>query len=75
MAGKSTYLRMLGVNVLLAQLGGAVTARGMRFSPVRLVSDLRIRDDLSKEESYFMAEVRQIRRMLLPPESDGERDA
>ncbi len=71
MAGKSTYLRMVGVNTLLAQLGGVVTARRVRFAPVRLVSDLRIRDDLSKEESYFMAEVRQIRRMLLPPPSDA----
>lgn len=71
MAGKSTYLRMLGVNVLLAQLGGAVAAREMRLTPVRLVTDLRIRDDLAKEESYFLAEVRQIRRMLLPPPGDA----
>ncbi len=70
MAGKSTYLRMLGVSTLLAQLGSAVPAVAMRFSPMRLVSDLRIRDELSKEESYFMAEVRQIRRMLLPPSGD-----
>jgi len=64
MAGKSTFLRMAAVNVLLAQVGGAVCARAMTYKPMRLVTDLRIRDDLSKRESYFLAEVRQIRRML-----------
>lgn len=64
MAGKSTFLRMAAVNVLLAQVGGAVCAQSMTYEPMRLVTDLRIRDDLSKRESYFLAEVRQIRRML-----------
>ncbi len=64
MAGKSTFLRMVGVNVLLAQIGTAATARRMTCSPVRLITDLRIRDDLSKDESYFLAEVRQLRRMI-----------
>lgn len=64
MAGKSTFLRMVGVNVLLAQIGTAATARHMTLSPVRLITDLRIRDDLSKDESYFLAEVRQLRRMI-----------
>ena len=66
MAGKSTYLRTAAVNLLLAQMGSAVCASKMRFSPMRLITDLRIRDDLAKSESYFLAEVRQIRRMLTP---------
>ncbi len=64
MAGKSTLLRMVGVNLLLAQIGTAATARSMRLRPHRLMTDLRIRDDLAKHESYFLAEVRQLRRML-----------
>jgi ABC-type lipoprotein export system ATPase subunit len=64
-AGKSTFLRMVGVNVLLAQIGAAVPATDMTFSPVRLITDVRIRDDLAKRESYFLSEVRRLRRMVL----------
>lgn len=63
-AGKSTYLRMVGVNVLLAQIGGAVAAGKMTLSPVRLLTDVRIRDDLARHESYFLSEVRRLRRMV-----------
>ena len=64
MSGKSTFLRMVGVNALLAQVGAAVPAKSMRIRPMRLMTDLRIRDDLSRKESYYLAEVRQIHRML-----------
>ena len=66
MAGKSTLLRMTGVNLLLAQVGGAVAAREMTFSPLRLITDLRARDSLAESESYFLAEVRHLKRMVLP---------
>ncbi len=68
-AGKSTFLRMVGVNVLLAQVGAAVAAREMTWSPVRLITDVRIRDDLAKHESYFLSEVRRLRRLVLDSES------
>ena len=70
MSGKSTLLRMVGVNVLLAQIGSAVPAEQLVWSPLRLMTDLRIRDNLGKGESYFLAEVRHLRRMIVPP--DGE---
>ncbi|NNF59624.1 MAG: hypothetical protein HKN04_15415, partial [Rhodothermaceae bacterium] len=44
MAGKSTLLRMLGVNCLLSQVGSAVPAESMELTPVRLITDLRVRD-------------------------------
>jgi hypothetical protein len=66
MSGKSTFLRMIGVNVLLAQAAGVAVATQMAWSPLRLVSDLRIRDNLVKGESYFLAEVRHLRRMIVP---------
>ncbi len=63
-AGKSTFVRMVGVNLLLAQIGSAAAAREMTLSPVRLLTDVRIRDDLAKNESYFLSEVRRLRRMV-----------
>ena len=69
-AGKSTFLRMVGVNVLLAQSGAAVPAAEMTWSPVRLITDVRIRDDLAKNESYFLSEVRRLRRLVLNGEED-----
>lgn len=67
MAGKSTFLRMVGVNVVLAQSGGAVSAEALTWSPLRLITDLRARDSLAAAESYFLAEVRHLRRMIHPP--------
>ena len=69
-AGKSTYLRMVGVNLLLAQIGSAVCARAMTLCPVRLLTDVRIRDDLAKHESYFLSEVRRLRRMIVDAEAE-----
>lgn len=71
MGGKSTLLRMVGLNVLLAQAFGIATAREMRLSPLRLITDLRTRDNLADGESYFLAEVRHVRRLVLPPEGDA----
>ncbi len=71
MSGKSTLLRMTGVNILLAQMGTTVCAQSFTFSPVRLMTDLQARDSLAKEESYFLAEVRHLKRMVLPPAGDA----
>lgn len=64
MSGKSTFLRMTASNALLAMIGSAVPAESMRMTPMEILTDLRIRDDLSRKESYFLAEVRQVRRMV-----------
>ena len=71
MSGKSTLLRMVGVNTLLAQIACAVPAERFAWSPFRLITDLRIRDNLGKGESYFLAEVRHLRRMIVPPAGDA----
>ena len=64
MSGKSTFLRMVGVNILLAQIGLKTYCKSISICPVRLMTDLRIRDNLFKNESYFLAEVRQLKRMI-----------
>jgi DNA mismatch repair ATPase MutS len=71
MAGKSTLLRMCGVNVLLAQVGTVALAEQMSLSPLRLMTDLRVSDNLAGNESYFLAEVRHLRRMVHPEEAGG----
>jgi hypothetical protein len=68
-AGKSTFLRMAGVDIILAQVGAAVPAVAMTWSPVRLMTDVRIRDDLARNESYFLSEVRRLRRLVLDEET------
>jgi len=71
MAGKSTLLRMCGVNCLLAQIGTIAMAKQMTLSPLRLITDLQARDNLGEDESYFLAEVRHIRRMVAPQVENG----
>jgi len=68
--GKSTLLRMVGTNIVLAQMGSAVAAQDMTWSPVRLMTDLRVRDSLPKRESYFLSEARHLRRMILSGENE-----
>ncbi|MCL1822405.1 MAG: hypothetical protein FWG22_06240, partial [Prolixibacteraceae bacterium] len=60
MAGKSTFLRTAGVNMILGRAGAPVCAAGMRFSPVNLYSSMRTTDSLLKDESYFLAELRRL---------------
>jgi DNA mismatch repair ATPase MutS len=60
MAGKSTYLRTIGSNLILAMVGAPVHAKRMNFMPIQLVSSLRTTDSLMKNESYFYAEIKRL---------------
>jgi hypothetical protein len=64
MAGKSTYLRTVGVSLVLAGAGSAVIAGEMTFSPARLVTSIRTRDSLQKSESYFYAELKRLKYII-----------
>ena len=64
MAGKSTYLRTIGCNLLLAMTGAPVCAHKMEFSPCRLYTSLRTTDSLANHESYFFAELKRLQRMV-----------
>jgi hypothetical protein len=61
MAGKSTFLRTVAVNMILAMNGAPVCASEMRFSPVRLFTSMRTTDSLSQSESYFYAELKRLK--------------
>jgi DNA mismatch repair ATPase MutS len=60
MAGKSTYLRSLGINTVLAYTGSPVCATHFRIPFMRLCSSMRTADSLRDEESYFLAEIRKL---------------
>ncbi len=64
MAGKSTYLRTIGVNYLLACIGAPVCCRSLTLCPNRLITSLRTSDSLSDNESYFFAELKRLKRII-----------
>lgn len=64
MAGKSTFLRSVGVNYVLALNGMPVFARRLRVSRFRLFSSMRTNDDLSRGISYFNAELLRLRQLI-----------
>lgn len=64
MAGKSTFLRTIGVNMILAMNGCRVCATWLTMKPVRLFTNMHTTDNLRKEESYFLAELLRLQQML-----------
>ena len=72
MAGKSTYLRTIGINYLLGCMGAPVCARSMTFTPLPLFTGLRASDSLADNESYFFAELKRLRQIVLRLR-DGEK--
>jgi hypothetical protein len=64
MAGKTTLLRALGVNQVLALMGAPVAARNLVTRPAVPWTAMRIRDSLTEGVSYFLAELRRIRRLV-----------
>lgn len=64
MAGKSTFLRTLGVNLILAAQGCKVCSSSFSFYPMRLFTHMRTSDNLMKDESYFYAELLRLHHML-----------
>jgi DNA mismatch repair ATPase MutS len=64
MSGKSTLLRTVGINAVLAQAGAPVRARSLRLSPLDIGATLRIQDSLQAGRSRFFAEVLRVRRLV-----------
>ena len=72
MSGKSTLLRTIGINVVLALAGAPVRARSLRLTPLTIGATLRIQDSLQEGRSRFYAEITRIRDIVtraegLPP--------
>ncbi|MFN2139179.1 MAG: MutS-related protein [Candidatus Promineifilaceae bacterium] len=64
MAGKSTFLRTLGINVRLALSGAPVLARSLSLIPLRVFASITVTDSVTDGFSFFYAEVRRLKMLL-----------
>lgn len=64
MAGKSTFLRSLGINTVLAQVGGPVCAARFTLPPLELISSMRVADNLAESTSTFYAELKKLKAVI-----------
>lgn len=64
MAGKSTFLRTVGINLCLAFSGAPVNARSLNTNLFRLFTSINVKDSLEEGLSHFYAEVRRLRKLL-----------
>ncbi len=73
MAGKSSFLRTLGVNLVLAYSGAPVVAQSLHTSLFRLFASIRVQDSLTDGYSFFYAEVRRLAQLLDALQDDADR--
>jgi len=64
MAGKSTFLRTVGVNLVLAMAGSVVCAEDFEFTPIQLHTSIRTTDSIQESESYFFAELKRLKSII-----------
>lgn len=64
MSGKSTLLRSVGANVVLAQMGSVVCAQSLSLPPLRIETSMRIADSLADGVSFFMAELKRLKQIV-----------
>lgn len=71
MSGKSTLLRALGLNAVLAQAGAPVCAGELRMPPLRVVTSMRFEDSLADGVSFFMAGLQRLKMVVDAARSPG----
>jgi DNA mismatch repair ATPase MutS len=64
MAGKSTFLRSAGVNIVLAMAGAPVCAQRLTLSPMKVMSSMRVNDNLEESTSTFYAELKKLKEII-----------
>ena len=64
MSGKTTFLRTVGINLVLAKAGGFVCAKEMNSSLLNVITSMRVTDDLSEGISTFYAELKRIKGII-----------
>jgi hypothetical protein len=71
MSGKSTLLRAIGVNTVLALAGAPVRARALSLAPVQVAASIRVEDSLQDGISHFYAEILRLRQVMELASRDG----
>ncbi|MEO9661403.1 MAG: DNA mismatch repair protein MutS [Maribacter dokdonensis] len=61
MAGKSTFLRTVSLQIMMANVGLPVCAETISYSPIKLITSMRTTDSLTDDESYFFSELKRLR--------------
>jgi DNA mismatch repair ATPase MutS len=64
MSGKSTLLRTIGVNAVLAMAGAPVRAQRLRLTPMQVGASIRVNDSLQEGSSRFYAEIKRLRKLF-----------
>ncbi|WP_269225658.1 MutS-related protein [Flavobacterium eburneipallidum] len=64
MSGKSTFLRSLGINMVLGGIGSVVCASKSTMHPLPVLVSMRLSDSLSDSESYFFAEIKRLKQIM-----------
>ena len=64
MSGKSTFLRSLGINMVLAGTGAPVCAAEANVHPLNVLVSMRLSDSLSDSTSYFFAEIKRLKQIM-----------
>lgn len=70
MAGKSTFLRTVAMNIVMANSGLPVCAKTFEYQPIKLISSMRTSDSLVNDESYFFSELKRLKYIVEKIESD-----
>jgi DNA mismatch repair ATPase MutS len=64
MSGKSTFLRSLGINMVLGGIGSVVCASKADIHPLPVLVSMRLSDSLADSESYFFAEIKRLKQIM-----------
>ena len=61
MAGKSTFLRTVSLQIVMGNIGLPVCAKSAEYSPIKLITSMRTTDSLTDDESYFFSELKRLK--------------
>ena len=61
MAGKSTFLRTVALQIVMANVGLPVCATKTQYKPIKLITSMRTTDSLTDDESYFFSELKRLK--------------
>ncbi len=70
MSGKSTFLRTIGINMVMAKVGLPVCARSLEMPSLQVYTSMRVTDSLQENESYFFSELKRLK-MIIDHLEDG----